>query len=405
MTTNYNYTSGLEMDAVLKAMGIDDSPFHTIIARDKKEKVNIWRGLKIYFSGTYYVVIKGKIPLEVANIIYEKYPDNPYGIRIEGGSDDYVPIEHAVDDKFIDETKKAEKESRSFIELDVKYKKAEKKMAVRNDEDKYVKLYHIDSKEGLIILLSELADYYARKQGLEETAVKNYNEIMTIVNAEMLKKLNLTITNYEWLKDNKDFMGCLSGSDKDDFTFPLRKELNEFDKTVNPYLNNDIELDSIGNYTQKIAINGSIYGSYDNRDYYGYRENCCNMRICAINENSYIMYSRRADGFLYHLIYFFSPNEYLIVNHTFSSVPDDNKNGERLYIDYSVNDHKQKFELDYNITKNILKDGYGHKEEITPEKLNFILEKLKEATELAKTITINNMKKEEKAKKLVNKKS
>ncbi len=60
--------------------------------------------------------------------------------------------------------------------------------------------------------------------------------------------------------------------------------------------------------------------------------------------------------------------------------------------------------MDYNITQNILKDGYGHKEEITPEKLNFILEKLKEATELAKTITINNMKKEEKAKKLVNKK-
>ena len=61
--------------------------------------------------------------------------------------------------------------------------------------------------------------------------------------------------------------------------------------------------------------------------------------------------------------------------------------------------------MDYNITQNILKDGYGQKEKITPEKLNFILEKLKEATELAKTITINNMKKEEKAKKLVNKKS
>ena len=61
--------------------------------------------------------------------------------------------------------------------------------------------------------------------------------------------------------------------------------------------------------------------------------------------------------------------------------------------------------MDYNITQNILKDGYDNKEKVTPEKLNFILEKLKEATELAKTITINNMKKEEKAKKLVNKKS
>ena len=56
--------------------------------------------------------------------------------------------------------------------------------------------------------------------------------------------------------------------------------------------------------------------------------------------------------------------------------------------------------MNYNITQNILKDGYGHKEEITPEKFNFILEKLKEATELAKTITINKMKKAKKTRKL-----
>ena len=58
--------------------------------------------------------------------------------------------------------------------------------------------------------------------------------------------------------------------------------------------------------------------------------------------------------------------------------------------------------MDYNITQNILKDGYDNKEEITPEKLNFILEKLKEATELAKTITINNMKKEDLRVEIVN---
>lgn len=56
--------------------------------------------------------------------------------------------------------------------------------------------------------------------------------------------------------------------------------------------------------------------------------------------------------------------------------------------------------MDYNITQNILKNGYGHKEEITPKKLNFILEKLKKATELAKTITINKMKKAKKTRKL-----
>ena len=404
MTTNYDYISGIEIYAVLKGMGIDDSSSHTIIAKGNKEKVDFWEGLKIYHNGTYYAVVKGRIPLEVANIIYAKYPNNPYGIRVEGGSYDYIPIEHAVDDEFMEETKKAEKESHNFFELNTKYKEAEKKLGARNNKNKYIKLYHVDTREGLIILLSELADYYARKQGLEETAVKNHDKIMAMVHTELLKKLNPTITRYEWLKDNKGFIYSLANPINDDFTCRLKAELEEFDKTVNPYLNNDIELDSIDNYTQKVAINGSVCSDFDSRDYNGYRENCCTMIIRPINEESHITYSRRAEKFLYQLIYYFGQKEYLIVNHTLSFAAADNgQNNECLYMDYSRINQKQKFEFTYNIIQKTLETKLDSKETITPEKMNFILEKLKEATELAKTITINNMAKTEKTRKLVNK--
>ena len=95
----------------------------------------------------------------------------------------------------------------------------------------------------------------------------------------------------------------------------------------------------------------------------------------------------------------------MIVNHTFSSVPDDNKNGECLYIDYSVSNQKRKFELDYNVTQKILEINKGYKEKITPKQMNFVTEKLREATELAKTITVNNMKKEKNERKLTKQKS
>ena len=72
-------------------------------------------------------------------------------------------------------------------------------------------------------------------------------------------------------------------------------------------------------------------------------------------------------------------------------------------MDYSGINQKQKFEFTYNITQKTLETKLDSKETITREKMNFILEKLKEATELAKTITINNMAKTEKTRKLVNK--
>ena len=105
-----------------------------------------FNNISIKFGETYYAIVRGNIPLEVANIIYEKYPGNPYGIRINGGCDDWNP------------------------------------------NKVHPHYYHIDSKEGLIVFITEMKDYYARQNGLPETEVQKYNKYLALVNEEILKK-------------------------------------------------------------------------------------------------------------------------------------------------------------------------------------------------------------------------
>jgi len=99
----------LEFNEVIKAFGIG-KPLSTTTGRyGSIENVHYWGGLAIYFGGSYYTVVNGRIPLEVANIIYGKYPNNPYNIRVDGGSSDWNPVSRAVDDKY-------EKEIQEYID-------------------------------------------------------------------------------------------------------------------------------------------------------------------------------------------------------------------------------------------------------------------------------------------------
>ena len=80
--------------------------------------VHSWGDIELNFGGSYYTVVHGRIPLEVAKIIYKKYPDNQYQIRVDGGCEDWNPIAWASTDR---------------------------------NGNKYLRCYHIDTKEGLLI--------------------------------------------------------------------------------------------------------------------------------------------------------------------------------------------------------------------------------------------------------------
>lgn len=378
----------LEFNEVLKEFCINN---YVMEKRNNTiRSVYFWNNIEIYFGGSYYAVINGKIPLKVANTIYKKYPNNPYGIRIDGGCIDYIPIEHAVDDKFKKEVGKGN------------FEKRRKELLKRKNKKKYIEVYHIDSKEGLIILLSELKDYYARKQGLPEIEVKRYNEIESNVSSEILKKVNPDITTCKWMEgadtyNHERFLNTVSQDNSTPFQIVFRRAIDQFDKTVNPYINEDIELDSIDNYLQRVNISANTYDMEDDK----YRENCCCMEIKEKNGKNRVVYYRSPNGFSYQLKYILGPGEYFEVIHYFKSNGNKESDlGEHIYINHSI-DSKTVCNLRYNITQGLFGESYKDKVPVTSDIMVFVYDQLQKATKLASTITIDNMKKKEYSKKLV----
>ena len=307
-----------------------------------------WNDFQIYFGDTFYAVVKGSVPSEVAEIIYKKYPGNPYGIRINGGWIGLNPAEHIVN------------------------------------------LYHIDTKEGLLIFITEMKDYFARQNRLKEKEVKKLNELMVLVNSEILKKINPTISTYEWMQEDEENREIFyrSLSIETPFEKEFRRVIDMFDQTVNPFINKDIELDEITNYIQKVNISGSTYCSENGKK----RNNCCHMDIHDLETKNCVSYNRSQSGFLYYVQYKTEEGQFLEVSHFYSAnSKDENDNGEIISLKYFGDNVKQKTDIRYNITKGIAGPTYGEKIPITNEQKRFFYLKLLEAIHLASSITIDNM--------------
>lgn len=113
----------LEFKEVLKAVGVNNPLTDTHNRYGESEEVHYWKDIVMYFGGSYYTIIKGKIPFEVADIIYEKYPNNPYKIRIDGGKEDYKSIEYAIDKQYTKEIAEELKKTTSLEDFSTINKK------------------------------------------------------------------------------------------------------------------------------------------------------------------------------------------------------------------------------------------------------------------------------------------
>ena len=384
----------LEFNEVMHVVGIDNpiTTKMTMASSVGSEKVHRWQNIDINFSGSYYAVINGKIPLEVASIIYEKYPNNPYEIRVNGGCSDWNPEKYAVDDKYenvMDEIVKLNLPTNEYL---TKFKNA------RKSEDKYIQTYHIDTKEGLVILLTEMKDYYARKAGLPETEAKRFDELMNTINSEILKKVNPTITAYEWMQEDKEnnkiFLETISKGTKNSFGKEFRRVIDAFDKTINPFTNKDIELDEIGNYLQKVSITASIYNLENEKK----RDNCGYVYIKDLETKNHVYHYRTPNGFIYSLQCMFN-GQYLEVYHYYATeYSDENDNGEIIAISY----HGDKnLDIRLNLTKCLAGTTYGEKTPVSKNQVELVYNELLAAIEIASSITIKNMAKKNYSKKLL----
>ena len=270
----------LEFNEVMKIVGINN-PLSTTMGRyDSIEKVHQQNNIAIWFGGSYYTVVNGRIPLEVANIIYEKYPNNLYSIRVDGGCKGNKPIDWATDEMYEKEIEKYIDQGLNSLEFIAKCRTAKRNFKRRkNLDDKYIKTYHIDSKEGLLIFLIEMKNYYLRKNKLPETEVKKYDELIAKVSFIVLEKINPAISAYDWMqggvKNRNIYNAALERDKKSEIGKMFRNALLNFDKAVNSFLNDSIEFDDMENYLNKLKITGDVYDYSDGE----YREGCCYLKI------------------------------------------------------------------------------------------------------------------------------
>ncbi len=163
----------LEYKEVIKSYDIPSSLSNEFIVNGKLEKVYFWNNLIMWFS-TNYVVVKGRIPLVLATSIWQKYPNNTYQIRVDGGSYDNNPREFAVDEKYEKEILSYREMLTSKIEAKdyiLKCENSLERLKKRSNLNKYVTCYHIDTKEGLNVFLKEYSEYLTSKKDEEKDKI------------------------------------------------------------------------------------------------------------------------------------------------------------------------------------------------------------------------------------------
>ncbi|MDE6292652.1 MAG: hypothetical protein K2L98_03110, partial [Bacilli bacterium] len=212
--------NSIEFKKVLEAFDIHSITGDVIDNDGAKRDVYSWRGIDISFSGPEYypAFVKGCIPYEVARIVYKKYPEYRDDIRINGVHD---------------------------------YGKVREKKDYPKDKmgNAYIESYLIKSIEGLVCLLSEIQYFYEVRTYTEESRKAFYREqkeIIASVYRELIEEGNPNYSTEDWKKDHHI-------SDDDEYD-EIRELVSQFDETVNPYINSEVEVKDPREFIDKIKM-------------------------------------------------------------------------------------------------------------------------------------------------------
>lgn len=382
----------IEFNEIMDVVGVYN-PLVRTIGKFVYEDVYIWHDMAIWFHGGY-AIVHGRIPLEVANTIYQKYPGNPYHIRVDGDLNDRNPNDCAIDDKFEEERRKiVAQQDLSAAEFKTKIDKAFDELDGRNVDDKYITCYHIDTKEGLLIFLTEIKDYYLRKKNLPETEVARYDQLLAESMHEVLRRTNPGVSAYDWMQGDEE------NREKYNSACQIQKRVNPcslfgayvraFDRAVNPFIDECVRFDEISNSFGKVYI--SVHSTDFARG--EYREGCCRMKIVDLATNNFVEYEREPHGFLFKSVYF-DNGARLSVTHFFDS----QRHEEFIVVDSHDGKIKVLESMYSGESKNISVDGVSSDE--VKDAHQFICDTLFKALGYTESITIQNMKSADKAKTL-----
>ncbi len=343
--------NSIEFKKVLDVFDIHTKGELTDLVDGKVKSMYSWKGINLFFGGTYYALVKGQVPYEVARIMSKKYPDYRDDVRIDG----------------------------TYGYGKVKDKKYYSKDEMGNT---YVDTYHIDSIEGLVYILSEIKYFYEVRTYTEESRkalVREQKELIAQVYRSLLEDGNPTITTEEWMKAHK-----IPVSEECD---EIRKLVNQFDGVVNPYINGEVEVKDPSEFVGKVKMNMA----YD-------RHNLICMYINVDGVKA--LYARDVEGrnqdeyLQYILSYDVTPTYRMSVDHTVCDEYDE----IRLY-GFRKNDYSDegKMDLRYDMRTGLVHSTYGNVHHpMTEDEKELFISEINKALKMGQKLILNRMTKKKK---------
>lgn len=263
-------------------------------------------------NNKYYAVVEGIIPMSVACNIYDKYPNNPYKIRVQGGNVNLDPRDYGTT---------------------------------------YIDTYHIDTKEGLIIFIMQMRDFLSNKYGKIDVLYDNYWNFLEDVSYNILYKLNPFVSVKDWMKgaindSYSKYLNTISKKYDKQVDYEIRKKLDIFDKLVNPFQDSTLDSFELNRFVPDVSIRGYNYNDIDGMS----RTDCFNMSLVDNNTKDYVTTIYDPDGFYFTCNCGEDSKESYFVIHYFANHYLDNfDNGEVLVIEH-YKKGKEVLNIRYNLT-------------------------------------------------------
>lgn len=219
--------------------------------------------------------------------------------------------------------------------------------------------------------------------------------------AGIVENIMPCISGYDWMMEEekyaKQFLETVAKENSMLLGKYMRESLNCFDKCVNLYLDDPIELDWPTDYIDRVEINAHFF----DKSFRQGRDNCCILIIKLISSSdlyvNMVRYMRDPHGFSFELMKTSADGVHVFTSHYFKDLIFCTfDSGEHIYIDYVGTNCSSVSTINYNIANGTVKTSESSKvDPITLEQKASIIKELYYLARLVSKITTNNMKKVE----------
>ena len=385
----------IEFEEILKYVGVTSPSYRIKMQNGKMTPVYNFNGMKVFFYKDD-AVVQGKIPLEVATLTKQNFNDiftSVDGVRTYSFNLDEV----AIDDIY-------KKEIKDIINT-VGIKPHEKEFCIhcararfhnRSDKGKYITELGFRRTRAFLYFLLQERDYISKCNGLfSYEAGRSENKIREVF-INVLKRIDPTVSPHAWMIDRSTdstiYNRCNERVWEDENRVIIQDLVNEFDRALIPFINNEVEIESILKL-DRFNVVGNIYEGHD--EHTTNKKDCCELciRFDDVDVPAYIGYTKGDDRFDIS-IDFNIDGDRIYIEHSFEThLTDDDDTGERIDIT-CYGDSRKEYNVEYNLSYNRIRSRVGinrKPQEATIDDYNEIVSYLKLAISYAREKLYNKL--------------